>query len=153
MMPTEQIKDAATQPDGMPMPIVKLNRWILVTGILAGLIMQQALFTTALFLLLLPTIIFGRRGSLVAKIGRRLFAKQIPTAECEDLRLTRFNNTIALVLLGAAQVAFLCGAPILGWILSLMVAVAAGIALAGFCVGCFLYFQYKMLRYRLFGGR
>ncbi|MBW1940726.1 MAG: DUF4395 family protein, partial [Deltaproteobacteria bacterium] len=41
--------------------------------------------------------------------------------------------------------------PMAGWILSLMVAVAAGIALAGFCVGCFLYFQYKMLRYRLFG--
>lgn len=153
-MSTEEKKEninTATQPEGIPMPIVKLNRWILVTGIVIGLVTQQPLFTTALFLLLLPTIIFGQRWSLVAHLGKWLFAKQNLTAEREDRRLMQFNNTIATVLLGAAQLAFLLGAPIVGWTLSLMVAAAAGIALAGFCVGCFLYFQFKMLRYRLFG--
>ena len=138
-------------PDGIPMPIVKLNRWLLLGGIAAGFLTQQPLFTTALFLLLLPAVVFGRRGSLVVLVGRRLFAKKIPTAEREDFRLARFNNAIATVLLGAAQIAFLLGEPIVGWILSGMVALAAAIALAGFCVGCFLYFQFKMQRYRLLG--
>lgn len=51
----------------------------------------------------------------------------------------RFNNTIALVLLSAAQVAFLAGLPLLGWGFALMVGIAAGVVLAGFCFGCSLY--------------
>jgi hypothetical protein len=38
-----------------------------------------------------------------------------------------------------------------GWFLALMVAAAASIALAGFCIGCFLYYQFKLQRFRLFG--
>jgi hypothetical protein len=34
-----------------------------------------------------------------------------------------------------------------------MVALAAGVALAGFCVGCFIYYQLKLQRYRLLGIR
>ncbi|HEU5090644.1 MAG TPA: DUF4395 family protein, partial [Roseiflexaceae bacterium] len=95
----------------------------------------------------------GQRWSLVARLGRVLFARQIPTAEQEDSRLMRFNNAIAVLLLGAAQIAFAFGAPIVGWALAGMVAVAAAVALAGFCVGCYLYFQFKLNRYKLFGAR
>jgi len=135
-------KDNEPQSEGVPIPVVKLNRWILVIGIVSGLILQQPLVTTALF---------GRRWSLIAQVGKLMFAKQIPQDEREDFRLARFNNTIATLLLGGAQVAFFLKAPIVGWVLSLMVAVAAGVALAGFCVGCFLYFQFKMQRYRFLG--
>lgn len=137
--------------DGVPLPIVTLNRSVLLGGVVIGLIVQQPLFTTLLFALLLPAVIFGQRGSPIALAGRRLFARQILTAEREDRRLMRFNNSIALVLLGAGQIAFVAGLPVLGWALSLMVAVAAGVALAGFCFGCFLYYQFKLQRYRIFG--
>ncbi len=137
--------------DGVPMPIVVLNRWILLIGNLAALIFQQPWIITLLFLMLSASLIGGQRWSLVAKIGRRLFAEKIPGSEREDMRLMRFNNTIAAVLLGLAQLAFMAGAPVPGWIFSFMVALAAGIALAGFCVGCFLFFQFRMLRYRMFG--
>ena len=140
-----------TPAEGVPMPIVVLNRWTLLIGILAALILQQPWITTLLFLMLLASLIGGQRWSLVAKVGRRLFAEKIPGSEREDMRLMRFNNTIATVLLGLAQLAFMAGSPVLGWIFSFMVALAAGIALAGFCVGCFLFFQFRMLRYRMFG--
>ncbi len=138
--------------DGIPLPVVRLNRSILVVGIIGGFLAQQPLVTTLLLALLVPAVIFGPRGSLIAILGERLFAARIAGAEREDRRLIRFNNTIAVILLGLAQLAFLLGAPIVGWALAGMVAVAASVALAGFCVGCFLYFQFKLQRTRLFGA-
>ncbi len=137
--------------DDVPMPIVTLNRATLVVGIVAGVLLQQPLLTTALFLILLPAVLGGQRWSLIAIVGRKLFARQIPHAEREDRRLMRFNNTIALVLLGLAQIAFVLGLPVVGWALALMVAVAASVALAGFCVGCFTYYHFRLNRYRFFG--
>ena len=149
------ISSSATRltPGDVPMPIVGLNRWVLLMGIIVGLVLQQPLLTTLLFLILLPAVVIGQRASLIFRVGKRLFARQIPTAEREDRRLMRFNNTIALALLGLAQVAFLLGAPLVGWVLAGLVAVAAGVALAGFCVGCFIYYQLKLNRYRLLGIR
>jgi hypothetical protein len=104
---------------------------------------------------MLSAVAFGRRGSLIFQVGKRLLAERNAAAqredEVEDPRLMRLNNTIAAVVLGGAQLAFLFGQNVVGWALSLAVAVAAGIALAGFCVGCFLYFRLNMYRHRLFG--
>ena len=138
--------------DGIPMPIVKLNRWTLVIGILLGFALQLPLITTILFALILPAALWGRRYSPIAQIGKRLFAQKNETADKEDPRLMRFNNTIAAGMLGAAQLFFLLNAPTVGWGLALGVAVAAAVALAGFCVGCFLFYQFKLQRYRLFGS-
>ena len=136
----------------IPQSIVKLNRWMLVVGILGGLALQQPLATTLLFAILLPATVIGQRASLVFQVGKRLFARQLPTAPREDRRMQRFNNSIATILLGAAQIAFLAGAPLVGWVLALAVVAAASVALAGFCVGFFNYYQFKLQRYRLIGA-
>lgn len=138
--------------DGIPMPIVRFNRAVLVIGISLGLLLQQPLFTTLLFLILLPTVLYGQRGSLIFQIGKRVFARQNERAETEDKRLMRFNNLIATFLLGLAQIAFLLGAPVVGWAFAVMVAAAAAVALAGFCLGCFLYYQFKLQRLRFLGN-
>jgi hypothetical protein len=137
----------------IPRPVVLLNRWTLVVGVVSALLLQQPLITTALFAILLPAVLFGQRGSLIFQVGIRVFAAQCATAETEDRRVQRFNNSIATILLGLAQISFIFGLSLLGWIFSAMVAIAAGVALAGFCVGCFLYYQFKLQRYRLFGSR
>jgi hypothetical protein len=142
---------AADCADGVPLPIVRLNRWTLLVGIVAGLLLRQPLFTTVLWLLLLPAVLGGQRWSPIFRLGSWLFARQIPTAEREDRRLMRFNNLIAFAMLGLAQVAFLLGAALVGWALALCVAGAAAVALAGFCIGCFLYYQFRLNRTRLFG--
>ena len=145
----------AEQNKGIPLPIVNLNRWVLVLGVVGGLLLQQPLFTTVLFIVVLSAVVFGRQGSLIFQVGKRLLAGQNTLAQregrVEDPRLMRFNNTIAAVVLGGAQLAFLFGLNVVGWALSLAVAVAAGVALAGFCLGCFLYLRLKMYRHRLFG--
>ena len=138
---------------GIPLPIVKLNRVVLLVGIASTIVFQLPIVTTALFVITLSAVVFGKNGSLIFFIGSRLFAKQNKNAATEDPRLMRFNNSIAAILLGGAQIAFISGAPLVGWILSGMVAVAATIALAGFCFGCFLFYQFKLQRFKLFGNR
>jgi hypothetical protein len=136
----------------IPLPIVLLNRWTLLLGVLAAFVLQQPLIATALFVILSSAALFGSRGSLIYQIGSRIFARWNATAETEDRRLMRFNNTLGAVFLGIGQLGFLFHAPLVGWIFSAFAAFAAALALAGFCVGCYLYLRFKIERYRLFGS-
>jgi hypothetical protein len=135
---------------GIPMPIVTLNRSILCIGILIAIATQQFWITTILFMILLPAVLFGRKYSLFYRTGMVLFKNSINNADFEDASLQRFNNGIATLLLGISQIAFLFNQSLTGWIFSGMVMVASGVALAGFCVGCFLYYQFKLQKYRFF---
>jgi hypothetical protein len=146
MMNNENTQNMA----GIPMPIITLNRSLLCFGLLIAIATQQIWITTLLFLILLPAALFGRQYSLIFRVGSLLFAEKNKTAEREDPSLQRFNNGIATVLLGFAQIAFLLNQSLAGWIFSGLVALASGVALAGFCVGCFLYYQFKLQKYRLF---
>lgn len=148
-MSSNSTENASSENHGIPMPVVKLNRWILLLGILAALVGRQPLITTLLFVMLLLPLIRGPRWSLPARIAKWFFGTGLAASECEDARLARFNNAIAMALLFLAQLAFLFGVPLLGWILALMVALAATVALMGYCVGCFLFFQYNQLRFKL----
>lgn len=142
---------SSTEPcdDGIPYPIVALNRGIIVGGVLLALWTNQPLLTTVVLALLAPAALFGRKASPIFRIGSVLLREAIAHAPVEDQRVQRFNNIIAVVMLGAAQIAFLLGAAWLGWVFSVAVAFAALVALCGFCVGCFLYFQFRINRSRL----
>jgi hypothetical protein len=143
--------------DPIPEPVVRLGHGVTVAGILAGLLLGQPLLTTLLAAVLVPAVLLGPRASLYRLLGARLLAPQNAAARAagrvEDRRLVRFNNTLALGLLLAAQGAFLAGLPALGWALALALAAVAGVALAGWCLGCFLYYQLRLLRFRLAGAR
>lgn len=136
----------------IPKPVVTFNRSIMFVGNTAAILLQEPLITTALFLILLPAVIWGQRASLIFFTGSKLFGHLNSTAQGENPKLMRFNNTIAASLLGCAQLAFLLGAPVAGWIFSGMVAVAALIALMGFCFGCVLFYQFNMQKHRFFGS-
>jgi hypothetical protein len=135
--------------DGIPYPIVAVNRGIIVGGVLLALWTNQPLLTTVVLALLAPAALFGRKASPIFRIGSVLLREAIAHAPVEDQRVQRFNNIIAVVMLGAAQLAFILGAAWLGWVFSVAVAFAALVALCGFCVGCFLYFQFRINRSRL----
>jgi hypothetical protein len=73
-----------------------------------------------------------------------------PEVREEDPRPHNFAQGVGGSFLALATIAFLLGAPAAGWILSAVVVALALLNLTtGFCVGCFLYFQLKMLRFRL----
>ncbi len=138
--------------DGIPYPIVRLNRLVIVGSVLLAIVTNTPLITTALFVVILLATLFGRRLSLIYQVGSRVFAQQNLTAEKEDPRLMRFNNAIASILLGLAQIAFLAGAHVLGFVFAGIVAVAATVALLGFCLSCFLFYQFNLNKRRLFAN-
>jgi hypothetical protein len=150
MIVENQAGQVAHHQHDVPLPIVALGRWVYVVVLSAGLLLQQPWLTTAILLLVLPSVMWGRRWNLISAVGQRLYGEALRTAEREDRRLMRFNNLILVVLLGAAQIAFLAGAPWVAWSLTGMVIAAAALALAGFCVGCMLFYQLKLTRFRLF---
>lgn len=141
----------------IPLPIVALNRATIVVSIVLGLTLRQPLVTTALLVVLTAALALGPHGSLIFQVGSRLLRRQVAVAreagQTEEAVLMRCNNSIAVVMLALAQVAFLAGQPFLGWLLAAAVAVAATVALAGFCVGCFVFFRLRMFQYRLRSGR
>ncbi|MHB8135851.1 MAG: hypothetical protein ACYDH1_16695 [Anaerolineaceae bacterium] len=61
---------------GIPMPIVTLNRSILFFGVLIAISTQQIWITSLLFLVLLPATLFGRKFSLIFRLGSILFAEK-----------------------------------------------------------------------------
>jgi hypothetical protein len=156
-VPTARNRGDAPAVDAVPQPIVALFQGANAGGILAGLLLRQPLLTTLLAAVLVPAVLLGPRANLYVLLGTRLFPRRVAAARAagrvEDPRLVRFNNALALGLLLLVQGAFLLGAPAVGWALALAVAGAGAAGLAGFCLGCFLYYQLGLHRSRLLGPR
>lgn len=134
----------------VPQPLVRAQQWTIVVSVILGLVLRQPLLTTALLVVLGAGLVLGSRGNLIHRVARVALGPRLAGAPGEDAAQQRFNQSIAVTLLALAQVGFYAlHNAVLGWILAGAVAVAAGIALAGFCVGCFIYLQLRLLRYRL----
>lgn len=83
----------------------------------------------------------GPRYGLFTQIYLRLVKARLgSTVETEPSGPPRFAQLLGVVFLDAATVAFLLGASLIGWVLTLMVtALAALAATTKICVGCVLY--------------
>ncbi|BDG61427.1 DUF4395 domain-containing protein [Caldinitratiruptor microaerophilus] len=133
----------------VPLPLVRFSQAAMVVFILIGILLRQPLFTSAVLVILLLGLAFGPQANLFFRVARPLLVRRLAGAPTEAAELLRFNQSIAAGLLALAQLAFFAlGSPVAGWVLSLAVALAAGLALTGHCVGCFLYYQLRMLRHR-----
>jgi hypothetical protein len=136
----------------IPRSIVRLNRLTILLGVIVAYLVHAPLVTTALFVIVLLAAAFGRRASVIYQVGSRILSAPADATTGEDPRLMRFNNALAAAFLGIAQLAFLAHVPILGWIFAGCTALAAAVALGGFCFGCFLFYQFRLNRARLFGS-
>lgn len=115
-------------------------------------------------LLNLPVLVFGVAlvmllGTLEPRLAlfKNLYTKLVrsslsiaPQLSEDDPRPHNFAQGLGGVFLLVSSLAFLLGAVLVGWVLVTMVIVLALLNLTtGICVGCFLYFQWRMLPHRL----
>jgi hypothetical protein len=85
---------------------------------------------------------FGMRWSVYGAAWRRLVpVLRLGRAEPEHEYPPRFAQTLGSVALTLSLLAFVLGAPTLGWAFALAVAALQGVlAATGYCLGCRLYF-------------
>ena len=133
-------------PLAIPRPLVRLNQWTILLSVILT-------WGTGLTWILVIPLVANLLGVFcnfnpIIRLGK-LFLKKAPTAYIpEDAQQQKFNSSIASLCLAGALVGFMLNWPVVGYVFTTLVALASSIAIAGFCIGCFLHFQLKQWQYR-----
>lgn len=128
----------------IPLPLIKANQIGMVVLVLLSFGFQEPLFVYVAFLIQLISWVAGPKLNLFMGIARLAFGRaRLQKAEKQAAELARFNQTIAVALLGLASASHAVGWTVVGHIFAGMVALAAFVAVLGYCVGCTIYYQYK----------
>lgn len=130
----------------IPRPLVKLNQWVIVSSVVITWL------TNIEYILLIP-LLSGLTGIFlgfnpIMQIGKVFLKKEISSYIPEDWEQQQFNQKIAVICLGAGFVGFLAGWETVGYIFTILVAIAAFVAILGFCIGCFIHYQWKQFQYK-----
>ncbi|GAB1781965.1 MULTISPECIES: DUF4395 domain-containing protein [Priestia] len=129
----------------IPKPLVQLNQLFIVITVLIALL-------AAKWLLLLPFLVrvvtLATKRNPVIMAGKKLLKKPASSYQMEDRDQQLFNQWIATICMGVAFISFLMGYTLVGYVFSIMVILAAGVALMGYCIGCTIRYRYMMWKYK-----
>ncbi|AGX06759.1 hypothetical protein B14911_12957 [Bacillus sp. NRRL B-14911] len=128
----------------IPRPLVRTNQWFIVISVVASWLTGQEWILAIPLIAGLMGLLFGFNPIMRAA---RTFLKKEPSAYLpEEWDQQQFNQVIAVVCLAGGLVSYSLGFTVLGHIFTIMVALAAFVAILGFCIGCFIRFQLIRLR-------
>lgn len=131
---------------GIPRPLVKINQaFIVITVLLTWLTGQHWILALPLVAGLLG-LLFGYNP--VIKLAAKFLTKERSHYVLEDWSQQQFNQTIAVTCLTGGLISFIVGWTVAAYIFTALVAVAASVAILGFCIGCFIHYQWRMYNYR-----
>lgn len=134
------------RPLSIPRPLVRTNQWtIFLSVVLTWLTGQYWILVIPLVANLLGCTI----GFNPIIRGAKYFLRKDPKEYIpEDAGQQRFNASIATICLAGGFIGFIAGWAVVGYVFTVMVALASFIAILGFCVGCFIQFQARQYLYR-----
>ena len=128
----------------IPRPLVRTNQWFIVISVVASWLTGQEWILAIPLIAGLMGLLFGFNPIMRAA---RTFLKKEPSAYIpEEWDQQQFNQVIAVVCLAGGLVSYSFGVTVLGHIFTILVALAAVVAILGFCIGCFIRFQLIRLR-------
>jgi hypothetical protein len=130
----------------IPVPYLRANQTGIVLTVVVAYLTQQPLLIGLLWIVQIAGLLFGPQANLFIIIAKPLLQKTVAEAQTEARELSRFNNALAVIFLTLSLLSFALGWKVTGYIFASMLAVAAGLAICGFCLGCVIYFQYKMIK-------
>lgn len=130
----------------IPRPLVKTNQTVIVLSVLLTWVFEAEWFLLIPLIAGISGIVF--RYNPIMNTAK-LFLKKKPEEYIpEDWEQQQFNQMIAVFCLGAGFLGFLLGWESIGYLFTILVGVAATVAICGFCIGCFIHYQWKMYKYR-----
>ena len=132
----------------IPINYIRTNQVILAVLTLSSILLQSGWLLLVTFIFVIAPLLIGSKGNIAFHIAKRMFSK-IKGGKTEAAELQKFNQTIAATLLTIAVLVYFLTASWITWLFVGMVFVAVTVALMGYCVGCFFYFQWKKLNYNL----
>lgn len=135
-----------TKPISIPRPLVRVNQWTIFLSVILTWVTGQY------WLLAIPLIsnllgIFTGFNPIM-RFAKLFLTKDVKSYIPEDVVQQKFNSIIASICLAGGLIGFIIQIPAVAYSFTVMVAVASFIAILGFCVGCFIHFQYKQFIYR-----
>jgi hypothetical protein len=130
----------------IPRPLVKTNQWVIVISVFLTWIFNMEWFLLIPFLAGVIGLYTGKNPIML--LARVFLKKKSESYIQEDWEQQQFNQKIAVFCLGAGFLSFLLDWNTIGYVFTILVATAASIAILGFCIGCFILFQWKQYRYR-----
>ena len=130
----------------IPRPLVRTNQWtIFLSVILTWITGQEWILAIPLVACLLGLFFNFNPVMRIAK----LFLKKKPSEYIpEDAAQQKFNSLIAISCLALGLISFLLHWNVAAYIFTIMVGTASFVAILGFCIGCFIFFQWKQYSYR-----
>lgn len=128
-------------PRSIPQPLVRTNQWFIVLSVIASWLTGVEWILSIPLAAGLSGLLFGLNP--IMRIAKSFLKKPMKEYIPEDWEQQQFNQLIAVICLGGGLASYLFGIPLLGHIFTIMVALAAFIAILGFCIGCFIRFQWK----------
>lgn len=132
--------------DEVPLHWVRANQ----LGILLCIAASALLQAYAVLLIALIVQLISRFWGIRYNLFVRLLAPLLPESKkTESRELLRFNNLLAILFLAVSLLSFFLNFQIAGYIAALLLTVAVVLALCGFCLGCFIYYQWKQWRRRM----
>lgn len=135
-----------TQIQSIPRPLVRINQWTIFISVIITWITGQEWILAIPLVANLMGLLFNFNP--IMKIARFFLIKEGKNYIPEDMTQQKFNSCIAIFFLTGGFISFLIGWNVVGYIFTTMVAVASFIAILGFCIGCFIFFQLKQFKYR-----
>ena len=133
-------------PFSIPRPLVRVNQWTIFSSVLLT-------WVTGYYFILAIPLIANLLGILtgfnpIMRFAKLFLKKELKVYIPEDPQQQKFNATIATICLAGGLIGYIVNWPIMAYSFTVMVAVASFIAILGFCIGCFIHFQWKQFMYR-----
>jgi len=130
----------------IPSPLVKTNQWVIVLSVVLTWVSGIEGFLLIPLVAGISGLLFGFNP--VMQLAKLFLRKENKAYIPEDWAQQQFNQKIAVICLGLGFVGFILGWDILGYVFTILVGIAAFVAINGFCIGCFIHFQWKQYQYR-----
>ena len=130
----------------IPRPLVRINQSFIALSALLYLISSQVYF------LILP-IVFGISSLVlnynpIIEFSKKFLKKPKNEYIQEDVAQQRFNQMLALTMFVLSFISYYLNIQCLSVTFAIMVFLASTIAVLGFCIGCFIHYQFNMWKYR-----
>ncbi len=129
----------------IPVTLVKANQTMLVGLTILSILLQSSLLLGLTVAIVYGSLLFGQKANPAMLFITKVIKKDLSNDDKEAVVLQRFNQTIAAVLLTIGFLLSIIWSHWGVWVPVGMVTIAASIALMGFCVGCYMYYQYKKI--------